>query len=270
MSRRRIVSLFAVIACATIAAPAGADPECFDGVCRMPEVIEAPEPSAAQASAAPEETAPPAPQQVVSQPAAPLQAVVPPAVTQQAAQPVSPEHPHPAISQRLGPPPEPIRPQMRVDDHPRPGSAPKPGRAIQPAIEYVAEQPVKQPRRAAAPPAVQPDEPIEVVSRRYGTAEPPQVYAPRPVYHVQPSAGVVVVAPGAQYGADGIAVANARQDSSWHLCQVDRPGYAHNRCMQYNYQPYGAYGYRPLGSYREYKQSPSYVYVPDAKVITID
>jgi hypothetical protein len=264
MSRRRIVSLFAVIACATIAAPAGADPECFDGVCRMPEVMAAPEPSAAQASAAPEETATPAPQQVVSQPA-----VSQPAVAQQAAQPASPVQPHPAVSQRLGPAPEPIRPLMRVDDQPRPGSGPKPGRVIQPAIEYVAEQPLKQPRQAAVAPPVA-EEPIEVVSRRYGAAEPPQVYAPRPVYHVQPSAGVVVVAPGAQYGADGVAVANARQDSSWQLCQVDRPGYAHNRCIQYNYQPYGAYGYRPLGSYRDYKPSPSYVYVPDAKVINID
>jgi hypothetical protein len=35
-------------------------------------------------------------------------------------------------------------------------------------------------------------------------------------------------------------------------------------------QPYGAYGYRPLGSYRAYRSSPGYVYVPDAKVISID
>jgi len=274
---RRIVSLFAVIAIATIAAPAGADPECFDGVCRMPEVAEEPAaaqapaptsemPSAAQASAAmPEEPSAP-PQQADAQPAI---------------QPTSPAHPHPAVSQRLGPAPEPIRPQMRVDDARRPAPLPRPPRAKQPAIEYIAEQPVKQPRRAAAAPApaVVAEEPVEVVSRRYGAVEQPQapsqgyapqVYAPRPVHYAQPSAGVVVVAPGAQYGADGVAIANARQDSSWQLCQVDRPGYAHNRCIQYNYQPYGAYGYRPLGSYRDYKPSPSYVYVPDAKVISLD
>jgi hypothetical protein len=35
-------------------------------------------------------------------------------------------------------------------------------------------------------------------------------------------------------------------------------------------QPYGAYGYRPLGSYRAYRSSPGYVYVPDAKIISID
>ena len=38
----------------------------------------------------------------------------------------------------------------------------------------------------------------------------------------------------------------------------------------YNYQPYGAYGYRPLGSYRPQHAAPAYVYVPDAKIITVD
>ena len=108
-----------------------------------------------------------------------------------------------------------------------------------------------------------------MVSRRYAPAEPQRTYMVNP--HVaQPGAGVVIVAPGAQYGEDGIVIANARQDSSWQLCQVDRPGPGHNRCNQYNYQPYGAYGYRPLGSYRAYRSSPGYVYVPDAKVISID
>jgi hypothetical protein len=136
-----------------------------------------------------------------------------------------------------------------------------------------AEKPVRQPARHAPHPAIdepiQQSEPIEVVSRRYAPAEPQRTYAVNP-HVVQPSAGVVIVAPGAQYGEDGIAIANGRQDSSWQLCQVDRPGPGHNRCIQYNYQPYGAAGYRPLGSYRAYRSSPSYVYVPDAKVITID
>ena len=132
---------------------------------------------------------------------------------------------------------------------------------------------MRQIARQAPPPVAeeptQPSEPIDVVSRRYAPVEPPKNYA---LYSqpVPPSAGVVIVAPGAQYGDDGIAVANARQDSSWQLCQVDRPGAGHNRCIQYNYQPYGASGYRPLGTYRAYRSSPSYVYVPDAKVITID
>jgi hypothetical protein len=153
---------------------------------------------------------------------------------------------------------------MRVDEAPRPGPRPEPGHAV----ERFAERPVvRQARRALAAPPAPMEEPIEV-SRGYTVAEVPQGYAP---YHpVPPSAGIVVVAPGAQYGEDGIAVANAPQDSSWRLCQVDRPGYPHNRCIQYNYQPYGVYGYRPLGTYRAYKPSPSYVYVPDAKVISLD
>ena len=39
---RRIAYLFATAGCLTFIAPAGADPECFDGVCRMPEVMELP------------------------------------------------------------------------------------------------------------------------------------------------------------------------------------------------------------------------------------
>ena len=220
---RRIVYLFAVAACATLAAPAGADPECFDGVCRMPEVIEPPE--------------------------APAIAAEEPSVASATPQPAEP--------QRLGPAPEPIRPQMRVDDLPRPALRPLPQRPI--------EQAKSKPELARqAPGAVvdQPSEPVEVVSRRY---ELP-AYATSPQY-VQPNAGVVIVAPGAQYGEDGIAIANAPQDSSWRLCQGAGP---HGRCIQYNYQPYGVYGYRPLGSYRAYRPSPGYVYVPDAKVITLD
>jgi hypothetical protein len=79
---------------------------------------------------------------------------------------------------------------------------------------------------------------------------------------------VVVVVPGAQYGEDGVALLQGRQDSSWELCQSDRRG--KGRCGPYNYQPYGANGYRPLGSYRQYRSAPAYVYVPDAKIITIE
>ena len=228
---RRIAYLFAAAACATFVAPAGADPECFDGVCRMPEVLEAPQAPAADdpsvASAAP---------QAAEQP-------------------------------RLGPAPEPIRPQMRVDDLPRPALRPLPQRPA----EQVKSQPNSQPARPLArqaQPAVEehgePSEPVELVHRRYvPTAQ--QAYAGVP-HPAPPSAGVVIVAPGAQYGEDGIAIVNGRQDSSWQLCQ----GAGHGRCLPYNYQPYGASGYRPLGIYRAYRPSPSYVYVPDAKVITLD
>jgi hypothetical protein len=273
---RRIAYLFVAAGCFTFIAPAVADPECFDGVCRMPEVLELQLPPA---------------------PAADDPNVANASVT---AKPVQQAAEHEQL--RSGPAPEPVRPQMRVDDLPRPALRPVPlpvaekqiEKMPQPVVEKqiektavsektaekaMAKSPAKPVRQVArelarqAPPvieeSVQPSEPVEVVSRRYTAPEPQRNYAlyPQPV---QPSAGVVIVAPGAQYGDDGIAVANARQDSSWQLCQTDRPGAGHNRCIQYNYQPYGASGYRPLGTYRAYRSSPSYVYVPDAKVITID
>ncbi len=248
---RRIAYLFATAGCLTFVAPAGADPECFDGVCRMPEVMELPLASAAAPTPADE-----------------------PGVGGAASQPAS-EQP------RLGPAPEPVRPQMRVDDLPRPALRRLPQRPVEKEIAAETPQVFEKPRhRTAEKPVrhaphpvieepIQQSEPVEVVSRRYAPAEPQRTYAVNPQV-MQPSAGVVIVAPGAQYGEDGIAIVNGRQDSSWQLCQVDRPGAGHNRCIQYNYQPYGASGYRPLGSYRAYRSSPSYVYVPDAKVITID
>jgi hypothetical protein len=249
----RIAYLFAAASCLTFIAPAGADPECFDGVCRMPEVVELPAPSEAP---------------VAAEPSA--------ASASAAAQPAGDQL-------RSGPAPEPVRPQMTVDDVPPPALRPLPARPVEKTVKAPVEKPagnamaktsnkpVRQIARQAPPvvdDSVQPSEPVEVVSRRYAPAEPPKSYT---LYSqpVPPSAGVVIVAPGAQYGEDGIVVANARQDSSWQLCQVDRPGTGH-RCIQYNYQPYGAYGYRPLGTYRAYRSSPSYVYVPDAKVIAID
>jgi len=84
--------------------------------------------------------------------------------------------------------------------------------------------------------------------------------------YAQPNAGVMV--PGVQYGADGVGLAQGRQDSSWELCQTNRRG--DGRCTPYNYQPYGAYGYRPLGVYRPHQSTPAQVYVPDAKIITMD
>ena len=66
---RRIAYLFATAGCLTFVAPAGADPECFDGVCRMPEVIELPQASAAAPAPADEPSvAGAAPQQASEQP----------------------------------------------------------------------------------------------------------------------------------------------------------------------------------------------------------
>ena len=80
----------------------------------------------------------------------------------------------------------------------------------------------------------------------------------------QPNAGVVVVVPSLHIG----------EDSTRGLCQ----SHGNGRCGPYNYQPYGSHGYRPLGShvyrplgiYRPSRAVPTYVYVPDAKILTLD
>ena len=82
-----------------------------------------------------------------------------------------------------------------------------------------------------------------------------------------PGAGVVVVVPGVQYGADGIGLMEGRQNSAWQLCQSDWP--TDGRCSPYNYQPYGPYGYRPLGTYWPQAVTPAYIYVPNAKIVTV-
>jgi hypothetical protein len=80
-------------------------------------------------------------------------------------------------------------------------------------------------------------------------------------------AGILVVVPGIQYGGDGIHLLEGRQNSAWQLCQRDRP--IDGRCTAYNYQPYGHYGYRPLGTYRPQPVTPIHVYVPSAKIVPI-
>lgn len=169
-----------------------------------------------------------------------------------------------AAPQGASPPPapEPIRPQMAVDALPRPGIEPLAKRPIE-GLQKPVRQAVREiPRTYEAS-----DEPVEPVGGRQYTAEPSLAYAPHQA-RSYPAARVVVVVPGVQYGADGVALEQGRQDSSWELCQSDRR--ANGRCGPYNYQPFGAYGYRPLGSHRPYRPVSTYVYVPGAKVITIE
>ena len=211
---RRIAYVFAVAACATFAAPAGADPECFDNLCRMPEVLEVPR--------------------------------APPGAVEERS--VAEELP-PAVEQRSGP--APIRPQMRVDDLPRPALRPIPAGPM----EQTPAKPVRQfARQAPRQPEVS-NEPVEMVSRPNAVVAQPPADTPSLVAS-QPNAGVVVVVPSLHIG----------EDSTRGLCQ----SHGNGRCGPYNYQPYGSHGYRPLGSYRPSRSVPTYVYVPDAKILTLD
>ena len=251
---RRIAYLFVIASAATLAAPASADRECFDNTCRMPEVIELPE-------------APPA----AAEPSDPASIDTASASAARAASAATATAPVPVV--RRGEAPDPIRPQMAVDALPRPALKPSPYRPVEPARSVeAAAAPVAKPVRATARPTPPrqtdvPSEPVEVVSRQYAQVEQQgyqQIYVPQ----TQPGAGVVVVVPGVQYGADGVGLKQGLQDSAWELCQKDRR--SEGRCTPYDYQPYGAYGYRPLGSYRPQHAAPAYVYVPDAKIISID
>lgn len=219
---RRIAYLFAAAVSTTFIAPAAADRECFDNTCKMPEVTETPE--------------------------APAQAVEETAVANETPQVKE----TPRNAERLPPPPQPIRPQMVVDQLPRPALKPSPYRPAD--AEW---------RKSVRDMAQTSNEPVEVISR--GVVQ--QRYAAN-AHSLPPGAGVVVVVPGAQYGANGFVALQGPQDSSWELCQSEQR--RDRRCGPYNYQPFGAYGYRPLGDYRQYRTTPGYVYVPDAKVLTID
>ena len=125
-----------------------------------------------------------------------------------------------------------------------------------------AQKPARETTRA-------PVRPVEVVSGGPHYSVEPSPSYPTALVPSYPGGGVVVVVPGVQYGEDGVALLQGRQDSSWQLCQPDRHD-RHALCGPYSYQPYGASGYRPYGSFRQYRVAPAYVYVPDARILTID
>ena len=236
---RRIAYVIAIAACTAFIVPASADRECFENTCRMPEVVEP-------------QDAPAVPETAVATGAAN-------AVKKQEAErlPPAPQPPRSrtVVDQQQRPGTAPVAPQMVVDQLPRPAPKPAPHRPA----EQVAENAVPQDR------AWRDSGPIEIVGRRYAAVEDSAYAQP---YPTQPGAGVVVVVPGVQYGAGGVALEEGRQGGAWRLCQQDRPG--NGRCTPYDYQPYGPYGYRPLGSYRPQRSVPAHVYVPSARIINID
>ena len=218
----------------------------------MPEVIELPE-------------APPA----AAEPGDPASIDTASASAARAASAATATAPVPVV--RRGEAPDPIRPQMAVDALPRPALKPSPYRPVEPARSVeTAAAPVAKPLRAAvrqAPRQDVPSEPVEVVNRQYAAVEQQayqQIYVPQ----TQPSAGVVVVVPGVQYGADGVGLKQGRQDSAWELCQKDRR--SEGRCSAVRLPALWCVRLRPLGSYRPQHAAPAYVYVPDAKIISVD
>ena len=230
---RRIAYVFAIAGCAMFVVPASADRECFENTCRMPEVTETPD--------------------------APVEAVEQPVITDATRTAAPRADAVPAM------PPPPVRPQMVVDQFPPPALKPLPFAPHEP-VRQAKRQPTRQVESPKVREAAARQEPVEVASRAYTSASPEPIYA-APSY-VQPSANVIVVTPGYSYGDDGIVMAHKRNDPSWKQCQTER-GRRDDTCSPYQYHAYGEHGYRPLGSYRVQRTAPAYVYVPDAKIVTI-
>lgn len=185
--------------------------------------------------------------EVLEAPEAPPQPVEEPATAQAA--PSQPALPPQATS-------GPVQPQMIVD--------------ALPTHEPLAKRPlphhVKTVRHASRQHESLDDTVDVVAGRQYAAAQPTPGYSPHRA-EPYPGAGIVVVVPGVQYGANGVGLEQSRQDPSWRLCQTDRPG---RPCTPYNYQPYGAYGYRPMGDYRAATSAPAVVHQPGAKVIVVE
>jgi hypothetical protein len=233
MSRRIFLCMLAALA-TLIATQASADRECFEGLCRLPEVVEPP--------------APPAQPPIVEETAAPKLGVQHNDVQAQAV-------PDKAVEQ------DPARPAAQI-----------PLRAESPRVRSVPASPVQRdPSERLAPARIQAvvDRPAQIETKS-GLALM-TVVGPSQVRSGQ---AVVVNVPGAIYpdGAVVPAYPYQRHESAWNLCQSERRvgGHATANCGPYSYHPYGIFGHRPNGTYSEHRSVPSYAIAPNAKVISID
>jgi len=141
----------------------------------------------------------------------------------------------------------------------------EPARAQKPA-KYVAETPRPAPVVQSAPSAYEePREPVRVVQPAPIITGSVPVRSPvisAPVYVDRgPPAGTIVIVKGATY-EDRVtpAVTDVRPDPAMKFCQTDqRPDGRYVYCNQGSYHPYGANGYRPMGTYKSYRTSPGYI-----------
>jgi hypothetical protein len=243
MSRRIAVIFAAAVGTAIAVIPAHADRECFGGICRMPDVADPP-----------------------------AEPVAPPAAT--AVQPAQVDPRPPAAVAPRAAAPAAIRPQAMDVTAPKA----KPAQAAQQTVpprftieEELLSRPIRHSARNAEPPR-------QVLASRqaqsYVESEPDYAIPQGPVHNTTPPTSSLMIA-GAptHYGDDGILPAhpNMYPDPTWKLCQIDDDpqGARYYHCGPYSYHPYGANGYRPLGTYKPYRPAPIYVYAPDARIISL-
>jgi hypothetical protein len=106
-----------------------------------------------------------------------------------------------------------------------------------------------------------------VVPKSHARTERVAVYG---MSHAAASGGAIVEVPGAVYSpAPAPFYPYAQPDPAWRSCQSEQQrGTVY--CGPTSYHPYGAYGYRPNGTYAGYRSPPIYAVAPNAKIITIE
>jgi hypothetical protein len=200
----------------------------------------------------------------VAEPALP-KVVAEPALPKAVAEPASRQTPPQASTRaeeaRVRREPARVAPSTAETRKPAPAAAPvaaapAPARTVNVAVPvYV--RPERPPQQAYVPPAA-PTPPANYVVR-----ERPSV-----------ATAAVVEVPGEIQTGDGLVTVypNLRPDPAWKLCQIDSRdlGRRSYRCTAYSYHPYGEGGYRPYGTYQNYRTAPGYVVAPNAKIISID
>ena len=86
------------------------------------------------------------------------------------------------------------------------------------------------------------------------------------------AATVVVVRDGTYEDGVTPVAPNVRPDPAMKFCQTEmRPDGRYVYCNQASYHPYGANGYRPLGTYQAYRTAPGYITAqPGPRIISLN
>lgn len=217
---------------------------------RMPNVME---PPAAYGTAEPPVVA--APRQ--KQPAmlgtvtgiVPPVSVVPPKAI---ARPVEPAYEEPV---------RPTKPAKRVADTPRAQPLPvRPAPIVQPTPAAY-EAPREPARPTYAAPIISSAIPVQA----------PTPQAPVQIVKGGKAATVVVVRDGTYEDGVTPVAPNVRPDPAMKFCQTEmRPDGRYLYCNQASYYPYGANGYRPLGTYQTHRTTPGYISAqPGPRIISL-
>jgi hypothetical protein len=255
----RIACCTLAAAVALLAAPASADPECFDDSCRVTDRLLPARPGAQPQPAAPS-------QQVPLPPVAAPNTKADVVGTQVA--PVTGK-PH-AQAQRTQARSRVVPPSV-VDPAPRRPHETALRRNVEEELD--AEPP---PSRSSTKPAKASAASTSGKSATVFRRKPLIVRGPTYMMgrRSPPSAAVAARRPGFLHRRSwaGPAYLVLPPDPAWKLCQINH--YYRDEhfyyCTPHSYHPYGAHGYRPYGTYRAYRSAPVYMVGPGAKIISID